>query len=100
MLASNLLPLVLAVSVAVVSVRGGWLAAAGLLYLAPPLLTRLLFAVCGRPAGRHPVESRPFLVWWLSCQLQTLFLRLPFLEELLRFGGLRVARNKKRKGGL
>ena len=84
MLAANFLPLLHAVSVAAAFLGRGWLAAALLLYVAPPLLTRLLFAACGRPAGRHPVESREFLVWWLSCQFQTLFLRLPFLEELLR----------------
>ncbi len=63
-----------------------WRLAAGtaVLYLLPPLLAgavRVLFTV---PAGRTPVGTNAFLVWWALANLQMLFCRLPFLEELLR----------------
>ncbi|TPW20943.1 MAG: hypothetical protein FD126_1177, partial [Elusimicrobia bacterium] len=54
------------------------------LYLLPPVAARLLTAVGGKPAGRYVPGDGAFLVWWVTLQLQTLFLRLPFLEELLR----------------
>ena len=54
------------------------------LYLVPPLLARLVMAVFGKPVGLFPVQSRSFLVWWSLASLQSIFLRLPFLEELLR----------------
>lgn len=88
MLLANLLPLLhLLAAVAVGVVAGGprgWLGAGAVLYLLPPLAARLLTAACGRPAGRYAPGEGPFLVWWTTLQLQTLFLRLPFLEELLR----------------
>lgn len=84
MLGANALPLAHAAAAGWALWRLGAPAGLAVLYLAPPVLTRLLHAACGRPAGRYPVGSREFLVWWVSCQLQTLFLRLPWLEEALR----------------
>lgn len=88
MLLANVLPLLhLAAAVAVACVAGGprgWLGGAAVLYLLPPVAARLLTALFGRPAGRYAPTERAFLVWWVTLQLQTLFLRLPFLEELLR----------------
>lgn len=60
----------------------GW--AVSMLYLLPPLLARIVVTVCGRPSGTFAVDSRPFLTWWALASLQSIFLRLPFLEELLR----------------
>ncbi|MBI3551606.1 MAG: hypothetical protein HY077_03745 [Elusimicrobia bacterium] len=54
------------------------------LYLVPPLSTRILFAVFGRPEGRIPAGERAFFVWWASLQLQIVFCRFPGLEEGLR----------------
>lgn len=54
------------------------------LYLAPPLLARALIAAYGRPHGRLTLDMRDYRVWWALTQLQTVFNRLPFLEELLR----------------
>lgn len=54
------------------------------LYLLPPLLARLITAAFGKPVGQFPVRSRAFLVWWSLANLQSIFLRLPFLEEILR----------------
>lgn len=88
MLLANVFPLVHLASALAVGFLGGgprgWLGAAAVLYLLPPVAARLLTAVCGRPAGRYGVGERAFLVWWVTLSLQTLFLRLPFLEELLR----------------
>ncbi|TBR24329.1 hypothetical protein EPO15_04305 [bacterium] len=88
MLLANVFPLVhLSAALAVGWVGGGprgLLGALGVLYLLPPVAARLLTAACGRPAGRYTTGERAFLVWWVTLSLQTLFLRLPFLEELLR----------------
>ena len=61
--------------------------AAGLawIYLLPPLTARLVLLVMGPPAGDAlPPRSRRFKVWWFLTQLQMVFNRLRFLEELLR----------------
>ncbi len=58
---------------------------AGLLYMVPPLLGRLLMRLFGKPTGRHITQAdRAFRVWWLLLQLQMPFNRLLWLEELLR----------------
>ena len=63
----------------------GWRAlAVGLWLLAlPPLLARFVVGR-GLPAGPIPVPSRYFFRWWTTWQLQMLFNRLPWLEELMR----------------
>jgi hypothetical protein len=54
------------------------------LYVLPPLAVRLTLALAGRPEGLLHQHSRGFLVWWWATQWQTVFNRLPWLEELLR----------------
>ena len=54
------------------------------LYLLPPVLARMIMAVLGKPVGKFPVSSRAFVIWWCLANLQSVFLRFPFLEELLR----------------
>jgi hypothetical protein len=58
--------------------------APAVLYLAPPILARI--ATLGRPLpqGRVELASAVFLRWWITSQSQTVFARLPFLEEVLR----------------
>jgi hypothetical protein len=53
------------------------------LLLAPPLLARLALGPTPS-AGTVPVPSRLFFRWWATWQLQTLFNRLPWIEETLR----------------
>ena len=53
-------------------------------YLLPPLLCRLLITAFGRPEGKVGAESPVFQYWWFLTQLQILYTRFPFLEELLR----------------
>ena len=54
------------------------------IYLVPPLLARLTLSLFGRPQGRLTQDMRAYRVWWFLTQLQTLFNRLPMLEECLR----------------
>jgi hypothetical protein len=56
---------------------------AGLL-LVPPLLCRLIVGG-GLASGEIAVPSRTFFRWWATWQLQMIFNRLPWLEEMLRF---------------
>jgi hypothetical protein len=60
-----------------------WLAPA-LLYLLPPLVVRTVLLWRPLPVGRVPADDPGFLTWWFTAQWQVLFVRLPFLEELLR----------------
>lgn len=54
------------------------------LYLLPPLICRLLFAIFGRPAGELTQDLSSYRVWWTGMQLQLIFNRIGWLEELLR----------------
>ncbi len=53
-------------------------------YLLPPLASRLLLVLFGRPEGRFTQDTSAYRVWWVLTQWQILFNRLPWLEELLR----------------
>ena len=54
------------------------------LYVLPPVICRILLASSGLPEGRVNTNSRAFTKWWFLSQLQMVFNRFPFLEELLR----------------
>jgi hypothetical protein len=55
------------------------------LYLVPPLVARLAIAAFGMPHGELLTqETRAYRVWWFLTQLQVVFNRFAFLEELLR----------------
>ncbi len=54
-----------------------------ILYILPPLLCRILL-LWHRPSGTVTLASRSGSVWFCTFQLQVLYGRLPFLEELLR----------------
>lgn len=59
------------------------------IYLFPPLLCRVFIVLLGRPTGTVDSHSTIFLTWWFLTQLQIIFARFPFLEEILRiFPGL------------
>lgn len=53
------------------------------LLLAPPLLARFVLRN-GLPSGEIAVPSDAFFRWWTTWQLQTVFNRLPWIEEVLR----------------
>ena len=61
--------------------------AAGLawLYLLPPLVARMTLLAFGPPLARAAApDSRQFKIWWFLTQMQMIFNRFPFLEEILR----------------
>jgi hypothetical protein len=60
-----------------------WLTPA-ILYLLPVFVVRLFLAVRPLTLGQVSTNDPGFLVWWFTAQWQVLFVRLPFLEELLR----------------
>lgn len=54
------------------------------LFLLPPLVARYVLRP-GLPSGEIAVPSDDFFRWWTVWQLQSVFNRLPWLEEGLRF---------------
>ena len=54
------------------------------IYLIPPLLFRILHLFFKITPGAYKISDKELLIWWYGAQLQLLFSRLPFLEELLR----------------
>jgi hypothetical protein len=90
LLALNLWPLLHVVGSGLLLILPSWSLAArvgasiGALWILPPLVCRILIACCPLRDGSHAWGSRTFWSWWVSLQLQTIFLRLPFLEEILR----------------
>jgi hypothetical protein len=74
---------VLMVAVGTSTAGALWLAPA-ILYLLPVLVVRLFLLWRRLPAGRVRTDDPAFLVWWFTAQWQVVFVRLPFLEELLR----------------
>ena len=90
LLALNALPLAHLVTLALLFalLPGGLLsrsvAAAGWLYVLPPLLARYALRP-GLPIGEIDVPSEAFFRWWTTWQLQAVFNRLPWIEEFLRF---------------
>ena len=55
-----------------------------ILYLLPAIVVRGFLAVRPLTLGQVPTDDPGFLAWWFSAQWQVIFVRLPFLEELLR----------------
>ena len=54
------------------------------IYLLPPLLGRVTLMMRGWPETDCTMAAGSFKTWFFLTQLQTLYNRLPFLEELLR----------------
>jgi hypothetical protein len=55
-----------------------------ILYLLPVVVVRAFLAVRPLTLGQLATDDPGFLAWWFSAQWQVVFVRLPFLEELLR----------------
>ncbi|HVU27017.1 MAG TPA: hypothetical protein VHG71_04690 [Verrucomicrobiae bacterium] len=58
--------------------------ALAVLYLLPPLIARVILFAMPISAVQISVGSKTFFSWWTTFQLQIVFCRLPFLEEILR----------------
>ncbi len=54
------------------------------IYLVPPLLAQLLYFWGGRPEGKITRHEKAFWIWYFGAQLQSIYLRFSFLEEILR----------------
>ncbi|MBF0523267.1 MAG: hypothetical protein HQL24_09465 [Candidatus Omnitrophica bacterium] len=54
------------------------------LYILPPLIARVLLQVHPLRQQHIPIGSSDYFIWWAIFCLQVVFLRFPFLEELLR----------------
>jgi hypothetical protein len=54
------------------------------IYLLPPLVARCTLAAFGVPGGQLTQDTSGYRIWWFLTQWQTLFNRLPWLEEVLR----------------
>jgi hypothetical protein len=78
----TLLPLALAWT-ETLSWKAVWLTPA-ILYLLPAIVVRGFLAVRPLTLGQVATDDPGFLAWWFSAQWQVIFVRLPFLEELLR----------------
>ena len=75
----------LGVAIGLCDTVGGWLGVlTAWVYLVPPLASRLMIIALGRPEGRLTQDMVAYRVWWVLTQWQTMFNRLPWLEELLR----------------
>ena len=59
-------------------------AAVLLLYLAPPLVARAILRLWPIREGHIHMPSRDYFAWWALLNLQVVFCRLTFLEELIR----------------
>lgn len=55
------------------------------LYVLPPLLSNLVCRLSKVRSGRFSTKSREFVGWYISSQIQTLYMRIPVIEEALRF---------------
>ncbi|OGV67556.1 MAG: hypothetical protein A3K19_13415 [Lentisphaerae bacterium RIFOXYB12_FULL_65_16] len=90
LVAFNLLPLAHVVVVAAIALVpwAGWpwraLVCLAGLYVAPPLVARVVRFWLPIRHGWIPIGSRDYFVWWFQLNLQVLFCRFPALEECLR----------------
>ncbi|MBF0595518.1 MAG: hypothetical protein HQL22_11215 [Candidatus Omnitrophica bacterium] len=55
-----------------------------ILYIFPPLMARVLLLVHPLGLQHMPIGSPDYFIWWAVFCLQVVFLRFPFLEEVLR----------------
>lgn len=60
------------------------LISAAVLYFLPPLLALLIRWIFPIKNRKIPFGSREFMTWWSIFSLQVVYLRFPFLEEILR----------------
>lgn len=54
------------------------------LYVPLPLLCRFLLMLRPISGGTYALGSSEFVTWWATAQMQMIYCRLPFLEEILR----------------
>jgi hypothetical protein len=87
LVAGNTIPLLHLVAIAAPWCSDAWeirLLSPLALWVAPPLLRRFVEWVRPVREGRHDQGTSEFRSWYVQAQLQVLYLRAPFLEEILR----------------
>lgn len=55
-----------------------------IIYVIPPLITRIALLIFPLNKTEYELFSKEYYVWWLTFCSQIIYLRFPFLEELLR----------------
>ncbi|MBU1043650.1 MAG: hypothetical protein KJ915_04540 [Candidatus Omnitrophica bacterium] len=58
--------------------------AVAVLYILPPIVARCVLKIWPIRQGSVSMSSRDYFVWWFVLNLQIIFCRFPFLEELMR----------------
>ena len=56
----------------------------GVIYVLPPLICRAVMVLLPIEQRLISIGSRDFFIWWFTLNLQVLYCRFPFLEEILR----------------
>ena len=60
-----------------------------IIYVIPPLITRIALLIYPLKQTEYELFSTGYYVWWLTFCCQIIYLRFPFLEEMIRcFPGL------------
>ena len=55
-----------------------------IIYVIPPLITRIALLIHPLNKTEYELFSKEYYIWWLTFCTQIIYLRLPFLEEILR----------------
>lgn len=55
-----------------------------IIYVIPPLITRITLLICPLNKNEYELFSKEYYIWWFTFCTQIIYLRLPFLEEILR----------------
>ncbi len=81
--------LVIMITICVLARRGilpgwTWVLAPAWLLLIPPIVVRATLSLRPLPREDIAVGSSAFLIWWFTSQWQTIFNRLPWIEEMIR----------------
>lgn len=55
-----------------------------IIYIVPPLITRIALLICPLKKTEYELFTKEYYVWWLTFCTQIIYLRFPFLEEIIR----------------
>lgn len=55
-----------------------------IIYVIPPLITRVALLICPLNKTEYELFSKEYYIWWLTFCSQIIYLRFPFLEEIIR----------------
>ena len=55
-----------------------------IIYIVPPLITRIALLICPLKKTEYELFTKEYYVWWITFCTQIIYLRFPFLEEIIR----------------